>query len=150
MSWKLQAVGLPQVGEPLRWEGSVSARALPHAVLACRAAVLNLLADGASSGIRAWSAVGAITHARASARPVTVAYADVVVPGAVPRLTEASFSRRTIFDVLVKMKDPGQTIAELEALANRQRLGPNPITSLLDYSVNSRPIPSIYELARIL
>ena len=149
MAWTIQAMGLPKEGEPRRWQGSLSSSVLPHGVLACRAAVLNLLADGVNDGVRRWDAVGAITKAPVSARPITVTYADVQVPAAVTPISRATLARRTVFDLLVKMTDPGHTIAEIEELIREGRLGGSAINRLLDLS-SSRPTPSLDELyARI-
>lgn len=150
MAWKLEAIGFPHTGEPLRWSGDLSAQILPHGVLACRAAILNLLADGAASGVRRWSAVGAVTHPPTRRKPITVAYGEVLVPKAVaPKLMEAAYERRTIFDLLVGMKDPGETLAELEAIANHRTLGNDPITNLLIHS--GQPSSALYEvLGRIV
>ena len=68
---------------------SLSSSTLPHGVLACRAAVLNLLADGVEVGVREWEAVGAITHTRASRKPISVAYADVHVPTLIQPIIQA-------------------------------------------------------------
>lgn len=145
MAWKLQAVGLPHEGEPWRWDGELSAEVVPHGVLACRAAILNLLADGASSGVRRWSAVGAMTHPRTRRKPITVAYGEVLVPHQVaPQLNTEAYKRRTIFDLLVRMKDPGLTLAELEAIANHRTLGNDPVTNLLLHS--GQPSSAIYEV----
>lgn len=145
MAWRLQAMGIPSSGDRFSWKGTLSSRVLPHAVLACRAAILNLLADGVSNDIRSWQAVGAITHPRAANRPITVAYTDVVVPAEVTPLTEETFERKNIFELLVKMKDPGVTIAELEALVAQQRFGRDPISRILEFS-SGRPTPTLYEL----
>lgn len=148
MAWKLQAIGLPHEGEPIRWSGDLSSQVLPHGVLACRAAILNLLADGAATGVRRWSAVGAITHARTRRKPITVAYGEVLVPQHVSP-SAPDFERRTIFDLLVGMKDPGETLAELEAIASNRTLGNDPITNLLMHS--GQPSAAIYEvLGRII
>ncbi len=145
MAWTIQAMGFPDEGEPRRWRGSLSSALLPHGVLACRAAVLNLLADGVTDGIRSWEAVGAITSTRTAPRPITVAYADVYVPAEVTPITEAPIAKRTVFDLLVKMTDPGRTIAELELLIREGQLGGAAINRLLDLST-SRPTPSLDEL----
>jgi hypothetical protein len=128
----------------------LSSEILPSGVLACRAAILNLLADGAAAGVRRWSAVGAITHPRTRRKPITVAYGDVLVPKTVTvPLAEDSYERRTIFDLLVRMKDPGETLAELEAIARYQALGHDPVTNLLLHS--GQPSAAIYEvLGRIV
>jgi hypothetical protein len=148
MAWKLQAIGLPHEGDPVRWTGDLSSQVVPHGVLACRAAILNLLADGAAEGVRRWSAVGAMTHARTRRKPITVAYGEVLVPKTVtPHAPD--FERRTIFDLLVRMKDPGITLAELEAIASNRALGNDPITNLLMNS--GQPSSAIYEvLGRIV
>ncbi len=150
MAWKLQAIGFPHEGEPTRWNGHLSAKVLPHGVLACRAAILNLLADGAASGVRRWSAVGAMTHPDTRSKPITVAYGEVLVPKTVrPQLSPEDYQRRTIFDLLLRMKDPGETLAELEAIAQHQTLGNDPITNLLLHS--GQPSAAIYEvLGRIV
>lgn len=150
MVWKLEAIGFPHEGEAMRWNGDLSSLVLPHGVLACRAAILNLLADGAAAGVRRWSAVGAITHPRTRRKPITVAYGEVLVPKTVnPQLPEDAYERRTIFDLLVRMKDPGETLAELEAIARHQSLGNDPITNLLLHS--GQPSSAIYEvLSRIV
>ena len=75
-------------------------------------------------------------------KPIRVAYGAIEVPVVAPLLTDESVGKRSIFDLLVKMKDPGEAIAELEALAARSRLGADPITGLLRYSEDS-PTPSI-------
>lgn len=132
-------------GRPRKWRGSLSSSILPHGVLACRAAVLNLLAEGVEADIRSWSAVGAITQAKAGSKPISVAYADVEVPALIEPITDKSLEKRTVFDLLVKMRDPGLTIAELEALAWEGRLGRGAITALLEHS-RRRPTPSLHEL----
>lgn len=144
MAWKLQAMGLPTTGDPVRWTGTLSSRALPHGILACRAAVLNLLSHGVDQGVRSWDAVGAITYSR-TRKPISVAYGEIEVPAITPIITDDSVQRRSVFDLLMKMRDPGITMAELEALAARSRLGADPITGLLRYS-EGRPTPSIYEI----
>ncbi len=147
MSWSIRALGHPVDGEPVRWQGSLSSKVLPHGVLACRAAVLNLLSDGVDLGIRSWAAVGAITQTRVRRRPITVAYADVEVPMGIP-LEDDAARKRTVFDLLVKMTDPGRAVAELEALAAWQGqigLGRGAISTLLDLSRN-HPTPSIEQL----
>ena len=145
MVWAIQALGHPLDGEPVRWQGTFSASVLPHGVLACRAGILNLLADGVESGVRSYSAVGAITQTRAKREPISVAYADVEVPAISLPVTDETMRKRTVFELLVKMRDPGLTIAELEALADRGRLGRGAITTLLDLS-RGRPTPSIDEI----
>lgn len=147
MAWKLQAMGLPKTGEAIRWTGTLSSQALPHGVLACRAAVLNLLSRGMDQGVHSWDAVGAITYAPAKAQPIRVAYGAIEVPVVAPLLTDESVRKRSIFDLLMKMKDPGEAIAELEALAARSRLGADPITGLLRHSEDS-PAPSIHDIIR--
>jgi hypothetical protein len=149
MAWKLQAIGLPHEGDPVRWDGALSSEVLPSGVLACRAAILNLLADGASAGVRRWSVVGAITHPRTRRKPITVAYGDVLVPKSVaPQVVPEAFERRTIFDLLVRMKDPGQALAELEAIASYHTLGDDPVSVLLQ---SGQPATAIYEvLGRIV
>ena len=137
-------MGLPATGEAVRWTGTLSSRALPHGILACRAAVLNLLSHGVDQGVRSWDAVGAITYGR-TRKPITVAYGEIEVPAVSPRITDDSAKRRSVFDLLMKMRDPGVTMAELEALAARSRLGADPITELLHYSVG-RPTPTIVEI----
>ena len=146
MAWALQAMGHPRDGEPRRWQGTLSSSDIPHGVLACRAAVLNLLVDGVESDIRSWDAVAAITHTKASRKPITVAYANVEVPALVAPITDETIKKRTVFDLLVKMRDPGLTIAELEALGNRGSLGRGAINTLLDLSRQQRPTPSLDEL----
>ena len=131
-------------GETRKWRGTLSSKLLPHGVLACRAAVLNLLADGVESGIRSWSAVGAITKTRAGGKPISVAYANVEVPALIDPITDESLKKRNVFDLLVKLRDPGLTIAELEALAREGRLGRGAITALLEHSKRS-PTPSLTE-----
>ncbi len=145
MVWAIQALGHPVDGEPVRWQGTFNAEVLPHGVLACRAGVLNLLADGVEAGVRSYSAVGAITQTRAKRKPISVAYADVEVPAIAVPVTDETVRTRNVFDLLVKMRDPGLTIAELEALADRGRLGRGAISTLLDLS-HGRPTPSIDEL----
>ncbi len=146
MAWTIRALGHPVEGEPVRWQGSLSSKLIPHGVLACRAGVLNLLSDGVESGIRRWTAVGAITQTRVRRKPITVAYADVEVPTAVP-IDEDAARKRTVFDLLVKMSDPGRAVAELEALAwqGQLGLGRGAISTLLDLSHN-HPTPSIEQL----
>lgn len=148
MAWTLHATGHPYEGEPRRWRGSLSSSVLPHGVLACRAAVLNLLAEGVESGVREWAAVGAITRTAASRKPIAVAYADVHVPALIEPITNQELEKHTVFDVLVKMTDPGRTISELEALAGRGSagLGRGAISTLLDLSRQRRPTPSVEEL----
>ncbi len=143
MAWTIRALGHPVDGEPVRWQGSLSSKVLPHGVLACRAGVLNLLSDGVGAGIRQWAAVGAITQTRVRRKPITVAYADVEVPERLAAVETAS--NRTVFDLLVKMTDPGRAVAELEALAREGRLGRGAISTLLDLSRN-HPTPSIDQL----
>ena len=145
MVWAIQALGHPVDGEPVRWQGTFSAELLPHGVLACRAGVLNLLADGVDHGVREYSAVGAITQTRAKREPISVAYANVEVPAISVPVTDETVRKRTVFELLVKMRDPGLTIAELEALAERGRLGRGAITTLLDLS-RGRPTPSIDDI----
>ncbi len=147
MAWTIRALGHPVEGEPVRWEGSLSSKVLPHGILACRAGVLNLLSDGLGAGIRRWAAVGAITQTRVRRKPITVAYADVEVPMGIPVEDDAA-RKRTVFDLLVKMTDPGRAVAELETLAAWQGamgLGRGAISVLLDLSHN-HPTPSIDEL----
>lgn len=148
MAWTLHATGHPYEGEPRKWQGSLSSSVLPHGVLACRAAVLNLLAEGVESGVRDWAAVGAITRTNTSRKPIAVAYADVQVPTLIEPITNQDLERRTVFDLLVKMTDPGRTISELEALAGRGAagLGRGAISTLLDLSRHRRPTPSVEEL----
>ncbi len=149
MAWTLHATGHPYDGEPRKWRGSLSSSVLPHGVLACRAAVLNLLAEGVESGVREWAAVGAITRPRASRKPIAVAYADVHVPALIDPITDEQLQKRTVFDLLVKMSDPGRTISELEALAalrGSAGLGRGAISTLLDLSRQHRPTPSVGEL----
>ena len=103
-----------------------------------------------------WLVMGAVLAACANPPPrelpplptqtkVRVAYADVEVPAISVPVTDETVRKRTVFDLLVKMRDPGLTIAELEALADRGRLGRGAITTLLDLS-HGRPTPSIDEL----
>jgi len=148
VAWSLQAMGHPVDGAPRKWRGSLSSQVLPHGVLACRAAVLNLLADGVEAGVRNWTGVAAITYSRLSRKPITVAYADVEVPALIAPLDDESIRKRTVFDLLVKMRDPGLTVAELEALAAREHggLGRGAITTLLDLSRQRRPTPPLDEL----
>ena len=150
MAWKLQAIGLPHEGEPLRWDGDLSSQVLPSGVLACRAAILNLLADGVATGVRRWEAVGAMTQPSTRRKPITVAYGHVLVPKSVKPFAEPeTYERRTIFDLLVRMKDPGETLAELEAIARDHSLGNDPVTNLLMHS--GQPSAAIYEvLGRIV
>ncbi len=129
---------------PLKWRGAFSSRILPHGVLACRAAVLNLLADGLGRGVRSWSAVAAITHTRNARKPISIAYADVHVPSATGPLTADTFADRTVFDLLLKMKDPGRAIAELQGMSHPGILR-DPISRLLDMT-RRRPEASIDEL----
>ena len=150
MAWALQAMGHPKDGEPRTWRGTLSSSDVPHGVLACRAAVLNLLVEGVETGVRSWDAVAAITHTKASRKPITVAYAAVEVPALVAPITDETIKKRTVFDLLVKMRDPGLTIAELEGLADRNRLGRGAINTLLDLSRQQRPTPSLDELLNTL
>ncbi len=147
MVWAINALGHPVDGDPVRWQGTFSSEVLPHGILACRAGVLNLLAEGVESGVREYSAIGAITQAWATRTPISVAYADVQVPAISVPVTDETVRKRTVFDLLVKMRDPGLTIAELEALADRGRLGRSAISTLLDLSSGGlRPTPSIEKL----
>jgi hypothetical protein len=98
-------------------------------------------------GVHSWDAVGAITYAPTKTQPIRVAYGAIEVPVVAPLLTDESVGKRSIFDLLMKMKDPGEAIAELEALAARSRLGADPITGLLRYSEDS-PTPSIHDIIR--
>ena len=151
MAWTIQAIGHPVEGEARKWRGSLSSSTLPHGILACRAGVLNLLADGVEADIREWEAVGAITRTRASGQPISVAYADVRVPALIEPITDETIKKRTVFDLLVKMTDPGRTVAELEALAaSRLRLGRGAISTLLDLSHEQRPTPSLDELMALI
>ncbi len=145
MAWTIRALGHPDEGDPVQWTGSLSSKVLPHGVMACRAAVLNLLADGVESGIRRWAAVGAITHTRVRRKPITVAYGSVEVPAQPLVITDDNVQNRTVFDLLLRMRDPGRAIAELEALAREGRLGRGAITTLLDLS-HGHPTPSIHQL----
>lgn len=147
MAWKLQALGFPVKGEPLRWSGTLSSRALPHGVLACRAAVLNLLSLGMDLGVSSWEAAGAITVTPVRRRPISVAYGAIEVPAITVRLTDETVHRRSIFDLLLRMRDPGLALAELEYLAARTRLGADPVTGLVNLS-GVTPTPSIYEVLR--
>lgn len=133
--------------DPLKWRGAFSSRVLPHGVLACRAAVLNLLAGGLERGVRSWSAVAAITHTRNARKPISVAYADVHVPGSAEIVTKADVANKTVFELLLKMQDPGRAIAELERIGHHGFLR-DPITRLLDLT-RRRPGASIDELVAL-
>ncbi len=145
MAWTIRALGHPVEGDPVQWRGSLSSKVLPHGILACRAAVLNLLADGVEAGIRRWAAVGAITHTRVRRKPITVAYGAIEVPAEPVLSTDDAIRDRTVFDLLLRMNDPGRAIAELEAMMREGRLGRGAITTLLDLS-HGRPTPSINQL----
>ena len=98
-------------------------------------------------GVHSWGDSPRAPCLRPSPAPIRVAYGEIEVPVVTPLLTDQSVRKRSIFDLLMKMKDPGEAIAELEALAARSRLGADPITGLLRYSEDS-PTPSIHDIIR--